>query len=77
MSVSLQAVSRIERNLLGLGPDDAHALPSASGARLDEHGVSDLVGLGLEEARVLVVSRVAGDEGDGGVASQVFLCYFL
>lgn len=46
------------------GVDDTHSLSSASLDGLDEDGVSDLGGLGLQEGVVLVFAVVTGDNGD-------------
>jgi hypothetical protein len=50
--------------------DHAHALAAAAGAGLDQHGVADGVGLGLEELRVLVVAVVARHQRHAGLFHQ-------
>ena len=47
---------------IGVAVDPAHALAAAARHRLDQHRIADLVGLLLEELRVLPLAVIAGHD---------------
>ena len=55
---------------LGVLVDAAHALAAAARHRLDQHRVADLVGLLLEEFRVLQLAVIAGHHRHAGLLHQ-------
>ena len=48
-----------------------HALATAAGAGLDQHGIADAVGLALQQRRVLVGTVVAGHQRHAGGGHQL------
>ncbi len=67
---ALAGVER-RRKVLGL-VHRTHALATATGAGLDEHGVANAVGLGLQQGAVLAGAVVAGHQGHLGLLHQAF-----
>ena len=55
---------------LGMLVDAAHALAAAARDRLDQHRIADLVGLLLEELRVLPLAVIAGHDRHAGLLHQ-------
>ena len=55
---------------LGVLVDAAHALAAAARDRLDQHRIADLVGLLLEELRVLQFAVIAGHDRHAGLLHQ-------
>ena len=55
---------------IGVRVDAAHALAAAAGDRLDQHRIADLVGLLLEEFRLLLVAVIAGHHRHAGLRHQ-------
>ena len=55
---------------VGGGVDHAHAFAAAAGRGLDQDGVADGVGGGLQGGEVLGFAVVAGDEGNAGFGHQ-------
>ena len=55
---------------VGVALDPAHALAAAAGRRLDQHRIADLVGLALEEGRVLVLAVIARHHRHAGLFHQ-------
>ena len=58
------------RGEVGALLDHTHALAAAAGRGLDEDGVADLVGFGLQERRLLPVAVVAGHQRHAGLLHQ-------
>ena len=55
---------------LDMSIDAAHAAPAPTRDRLDEHRISDLIGLLAQEFRVLVVAMIAGHDRHAGPLHQ-------
>ena len=55
---------------IGMPVDAAHAAAAAAGRRLDQHRIADLVGLLLEEFRVLPLAVIAGHDRHAGLLHQ-------
>ena len=55
---------------IGVAVDAAHALAAAAGHRLDQHRIADLVGLLLEEFRLLHLAVIAGHHRHAGFLHQ-------
>ena len=55
---------------IGVLVDAAHAAAAAAGRRLDQHRIADLVGLLLEEFRVLPFAVIAGHDRHAGLLHQ-------
>ncbi len=55
---------------VGVAVDPAHALAAAAGHGLDQHRIADLVGLALEEGRLLPLAMIAGHHRHAGFFHQ-------
>ena len=55
---------------IGVPVDAAHALAAAAGDRLDQHRIADLVGLALEELRILLLAVIARHHRHAGLLHQ-------
>ena len=65
------ALRGFERRLeLGVALDPAHALAAAAGHRLDQHRIADLVGLALQEFRLLHLAVIARHHRHAGLLHQ-------
>ena len=51
--------------------DGAHALAAATGGRLDQHRITDAIGLLPQKLRILVVAVIAGSQGHTGFLHQL------
>ncbi len=66
---ALAAFERFQESVRLL--DLAHALAAAAGDRLDQHRITDLVGLGLEMVRLLIVAMIARRDGHARLFHQL------